>query len=174
MLSYYKEQEQQVFPIPILQAIAIIAGAYYPNFRRDEQITRSLDDIDVRNFRSNLSCTFCLYGSFTAPIKVVSQATYQDFQALAEEWRKERGSTSSTTKMYACASYHKIIGMGDQATPLILNELRQQPDFWFAALRAINRVDPVPPEARGNLGRMADAWVRWGIDNGYLAPDANT
>ncbi len=103
---------------------------------------------------------------------VVSAQVCEDFRLLVEAWQKERGSTSSTTKMLSCPAYQKIIGLGEQAIPLLLGELRRQPDFYFAALRAVARVDPVPPDARGNLRRMTEAWLRWGIDAGYITPEA--
>src|SRR5713226_5563140 len=45
------------------------------------------------------------------------------FLALAERWNKERGATSSMTKMVMCPSYQRIIGMGERAVPLILRRL---------------------------------------------------
>ena len=50
--------------------------------------------------------------------------------------------------------------------PFILQELEQKPDHWFAALRAMTGEDPVTPEDRGQMDRMASAWVRWGKEHG--------
>ena len=62
----------------------------------------------------------------------------------------------------------QIIGMGPAVVPLILEELQREPDHWFWALEAITQQDPVPPEARGDVGAMADAWIAWGKQQGYL------
>ena len=87
------------------------------------------------------------------------------FQRLAEQWRQERGAESSLTKIAMCPSYQKIIAMGPTAVPMILRELESEgdePDHWFWALGAITGADPVPYEARGNMVRMAEAWIDWG------------
>jgi hypothetical protein len=59
--------------------------------------------------------------------------------------------------------------MGERAVPLLLGELRQEPDDWFWALHAITRASPVPEESRGNLRAMAAAWLQWGLQKGYKA-----
>ena len=64
-------------------------------------------------------------------------------------------------------AYQRIIGMGESAIPLLLEELDARPDHWAWALRAITGVDPVPDASRGKLRPTADAWVKWGRDNGY-------
>jgi hypothetical protein len=66
--------------------------------------------------------------------------------------------------MAMCHSYQRIIGMGEKALPLILRQLRNEgndPDHWFWALEAIAQVDPVPPEAYGDMEEMAQCWLRW-------------
>jgi len=59
--------------------------------------------------------------------------------------------------------------MGREALPLILGALRREPDHWFVALRRITGEDPVPEDARGDLHRMAEAWLRWGAEHGIDA-----
>jgi hypothetical protein len=57
--------------------------------------------------------------------------------------------------------------MGERALPLLLAELKREPDDWFWALHAISGADPVPPASRGRLHEMAEAWVRWGAEKEY-------
>jgi hypothetical protein len=92
------------------------------------------------------------------------------FHRLARKWREERGSTSSPSKLVNTESYRKIIGMGPKAIEMLLSELQRQPDFWFAALRAVTDEDPVPDEARGNVKKMREAWLDWGVHHGYIEP----
>ena len=87
------------------------------------------------------------------------------FNMLLKKWHRERGATSSIIKMAMCPSYQKIIGMGDRALPLILHQLvleGDEPDMWFWALRALTNADPVTEDIRGDIGKMAQAWVKWG------------
>ncbi|MEP7366244.1 MAG: hypothetical protein ABI972_23550, partial [Acidobacteriota bacterium] len=62
------------------------------------------------------------------------------FELLATQWRNERGATSSITAMAMVDAYQKIIGMGPDAIPLIISQLRaegDEPDQWFWALRVL-------------------------------------
>ena len=57
--------------------------------------------------------------------------------------------------------------MGNPAVPLLLEELRREPDHWFWALEAITQENPVPEDAAGKVRLMAQAWVEWGAREGY-------
>ena len=97
-------------------------------------------------------------------------ANWIKFQSLRKQWRSERGATSSITAMSTLPAYMKIIGMGDNAIPLILAQLRSEgnePDQWFWALKVITEADPVRPEDQGNFRAMAHAWLAWGESEGY-------
>jgi hypothetical protein len=88
------------------------------------------------------------------------------FNALAEEWKRDTRTSSSVTEMAMHPAYQRIIGMGERALPLILGELRAEPDHWFWALKAITGEDPVPASARGRIGAMRQAWLEWGNRKG--------
>lgn len=101
-------------------------------------------------------------------------AAYSDaaiFQQLADQWRIERGASSSITQIAMCRSYQRIIAMGAAvAVPLIFGELRRNeddPDHWFWALQMLTGIDPVPSEAQGDMRLMARAWLAWGRWSGY-------
>ena len=97
-----------------------------------------------------------------------SESIDDKFSRLAEEWREQARFMSSITDMALVPAYQQIIGMGRDVVPLLLRELRDDPDYWFWALKAITGADPVPEENRGNISAMAEAWVRWGEQEGYL------
>jgi hypothetical protein len=87
----------------------------------------------------------------------------EEFRRLAAQWKSATEFQSSTTRIAMHPAYQRIIGMGPAALPLILRDLEATQAPWFWALRAITGADPVPPEDRGYIDRMARAWVRWGI-----------
>lgn len=89
------------------------------------------------------------------------------FSRLAEEWRHERPRGVDVASMVMHPSYQRIIGMGEDAIPLILSELDRQPDHWFWALHSITGADPVPEECQGNISQMATAWLAWGRQEGF-------
>lgn len=65
------------------------------------------------------------------------------------------------------SAYQQIIGLGPAVVPLLLAELDREPDHWFWALKAITGADPLPPDGRGRVGEMTQAWLRWGREQGY-------
>lgn len=91
------------------------------------------------------------------------------FRRLADQWKAESEFLSNTAQMAMLWPYQNIIGMGEAAVPLILEELRREPDHWFWALEAITLESPVPEEAAGKVEEMAKAWVDWGIKRGLIA-----
>lgn len=91
----------------------------------------------------------------------------QKFQALAVTCRSETAHLLSTTQMGVHPAYQEIIGMGPPVIPLLLRELGNMPDHWFWALKAITGVDPVLQSERGRVKKMAEAWLRWGKEEGY-------
>lgn len=96
------------------------------------------------------------------------------FRSLKQEWQRERNTLSSrASDNLRSTAYLRLIGMGMKAVPMILNELRSElttgePDDWFIALSAITGVNPVALEERGQLQKMAQAWLNWGSQEGHV------
>lgn len=86
----------------------------------------------------------------------------EEFAHLARRWKKETAHLASAVRMAEHPAYREIIAMGDAAVPLLLRELERRPDHWFIALRRITGADPVSQSARGDVRKMADAWIAWG------------
>lgn len=90
------------------------------------------------------------------------------FRTLARQWRNETQWLSSTTQIAMSPAYQSIIGMGADAIPLILEDLRQNSGHWYWALKAIADEDPVVPSDRGSVRKMRAAWLRWGEAKGLV------
>ena len=90
------------------------------------------------------------------------------FERFAKEWKEQSRYLSNTAQMAMLKPYQRIIGLGLPVVPLILAELEHEPDQWFWALEAITGEDPVPPEAKGKVTLMAEAWEEWGKQHGCL------
>lgn len=93
----------------------------------------------------------------------------QRFSRLADEWRLGRGHSSKLTDLAMHPAYQQIIGMGERAVPLLLEEMKERPDQWDWALRAITGEDPVPRDSWGKLNEIAAAWIAWGRERGYAS-----
>lgn len=91
------------------------------------------------------------------------------FAKLARKWKAETSVLSNVVKRAMNPSYQSIIGMGDSAVPLILNDLlKNGPDDWFWALTAITGQNPITKDIAGDMNAMTEAWLKWGRDAGYL------
>jgi hypothetical protein len=86
---------------------------------------------------------------------------------LATAWLTETAYISSSSDLVAHPAFQEIVGMGPAVIPLLLRELENGTGHWHRALRRITGVDPVPPSDRGNIAKMAAAWLRWGKEQGY-------
>lgn len=82
-----------------------------------------------------------------------------EFDALAEQWKRETGMLSNTKDKYLHPTYQRIIGMGWAVVPLLIKDLNKQPAFWFWALRAITGENPAT--AGMDVTRSIMAWTDW-------------
>jgi len=99
---------------------------------------------------------------------IADEELKKKFECLAENWKRETINTSSMQQMVLHPCYQEIIAMGPKVIPLILSELKCEPDFWFWALRVLAREDPVTEDVRGDLVAMTKAWLDWGSRHAYL------
>lgn len=75
---------------------------------------------------------------------------------------------SSTNAMAMHPTNQRIIGIGPQAIPLILEELQREPDQWFWALQAITGENPVVVQDQGDMPKMTQKWLEWGRKTGWI------
>ncbi len=99
---------------------------------------------------------------YTAP--ALDQDT---FERLADEWERDRPRGTDIEQMTKHSAYQRIIAIGEPAVPWLLQRLAQKPDHWFVALNTITGARPVPPESRGRIKEMIQAWLDWGLQHGY-------
>lgn len=90
------------------------------------------------------------------------------FKDLAERWKRETRFLSSTSTIATHPAYQRIIGLGPQVVPLILNDMQREPGHWFWALTALTGENPVSADDQGRMNAMTDAWLRWGRENGWI------
>jgi hypothetical protein len=94
-----------------------------------------------------------------------------EFRSLVKSWKAARGTVSSVSSLILMPEYQRIIGMGESAVPLLIDQLVREnhdPDLWFWALTAITGEDPTKEEDQGNFPKMAKAWISWAQDQGYV------
>lgn len=96
------------------------------------------------------------------------QADEQKFRTLAEQWYLDTLLTSSYYEKILHPAYQKILTLNQNAIPLILRELEAMPNDWFWALRVLSDADPVTADQAGDMQAMAEAWITWGRDKGFI------
>jgi len=89
------------------------------------------------------------------------------FNELKRKWKEATLFSSNTHEIILNSYYQMIIGIGPKAIPIILEDMRKEPNPWFWALKAISGDDPIPEEDRGNLKKMTAHWLNWGYEKGY-------
>ena len=94
------------------------------------------------------------------------------FLRLSAEWKGQSRYLSNSAQMAMLRPYQRIIGMGPAVVPLILKELRREPDHWFWALESITEQNPVPEDVRGKVRLMAQAWIEWGEHKGIIGHES--
>jgi len=95
----------------------------------------------------------------TAPVKKL-------FDDLVREWRADSQFLSSVDRIVMHPAYLRVIGLGPVAIPLILHELRREPDLWFLALIALTGEDAAAGEE--TVDGATQRWIEWGVSKGYL------
>ena len=92
------------------------------------------------------------------------------FRDLANKWRRDTGHLSLISQRVKHPAYKRVLLMGSDAVPLILEEMRDRPDHWFHALITLTDDNPVPFDFNGTVEDAAALWVAWGQDNGLISP----
>ena len=98
-----------------------------------------------------------------------NESLRQRFTQLVSEWKQQSRYMSNSAQMALLKPYQRIIGMGTPAVTLLLSELQREPDHWFWALESITGYNAVKPEHAGQKKMMADDWIQWGREQGFLA-----
>lgn len=96
-----------------------------------------------------------------------SESTEAEFMRLADQWVEDTGHLSNVATKARHPAYQAIIQMGEEAIPFLLRELERSPNDWFAALYRITGADPIQKSSYGIVEEMADAWIAWGMEQGY-------
>lgn len=107
-----------------------------------------------------------LHSYYSFPASSIRDRRRLRFRSLSRQWQEDTQWLSSTTEIAMHPAYQAIIGMGSEALPMILADLREHSGHWYWALKAISNEDPVPPASRGSIRQMKAAWLQWAEQKG--------
>jgi hypothetical protein len=94
----------------------------------------------------------------------------QHFEDASDSLIADTTWTSALSEITTHPKFLDIVSGGDVALKEILQRMKKGETHlqWFPALKRISGDDPVPPEARGKIPLMTEAWLRWGEQKGFL------
>jgi hypothetical protein len=134
---------------------------------KEQQRIRPVQEFKTLRYRHQLLQVDALQEVELKSRIVAKNSLERQFRQLSHQWENETGMLSDLSQKVIHPAYQRIIGMGQDAVPLLLNELSKRPNHWFWALRSITGANPVKPEHRGRIKLMAKDWLCWGRDHGY-------
>ncbi len=91
------------------------------------------------------------------------------FRHLVTVWEEQTRFVSDAHRIIEHPTFQEIIRLGVAVIPLmlLLRDPEHGPCLWVWAVPRITGASPVPAADRGNITKMAEAWLRWGRENGY-------
>ena len=96
------------------------------------------------------------------PATPAAEMVEQHVARLLGRWREETAYLSSSTQITGHPAYQELIALGPAALPFLFRDLEQTGDGHLSkALTAITGAHPVAVEDRGNVRKVADAWLHW-------------
>lgn len=91
-----------------------------------------------------------------------------DFYFYKKKWEEEIAGLSSPRSISLNRNYQKIISLGKSILPLIITELKREPDYWFYALEIIVDDEENPVTDDMGFKESVNAWIKWGEKRGYI------
>jgi hypothetical protein len=88
------------------------------------------------------------------------------FSSLVSEWRVATAYESNVERIILNSAYQRIIGLGPQVLPHVMNDLDETRDHWFWALMAIVGEDKASGQT--SVGAATEAWLAWGRSVGIF------
>jgi hypothetical protein len=104
----------------------------------------------------------------SVPATPPAESIEQRVVRLLASWREQTAYLSSSTRITGHPAYQELIALGPAALSFLFRDLEQTGDGHLSkALTALTGAQPVPAEDRGNIRKIAEAWLRWARENGY-------
>ena len=124
-------------------------------------IKRGANEVVLRNPKDNRSI------KLKAKTEAETPEIKSEFENLVQVWKKATQHYSFIRQKIVHPAYLRIVGMGEKAIPLILEELRERPSAsWFPALEAISGNNAA--QTAKNIDEAVQSWLNWGKQQSYL------
>ena len=98
-----------------------------------------------------------------------SVAIRSKFSALADRWESETGSMSILSQKLTHRDFLKIVSLGEDVVPFILERLPKRPHNWFLALDVLVDNADKPSIDIPNAREAVLRWIEWGKGHGRIS-----
>lgn len=160
--SFHSKATSVVHPACLLAPTIVPAEWLHTKSGISEWNAHGSYDLDeVSTFQGTL-LKFVLSPTITR----TSEHLRQEFEALVTEWQHDTMLTSSSHEICMHPAYQRVIGIGEQALPFIMEELSQGNDHWHWALCAITGENPATHT--DSLREASKVWLEWGKERGFV------
>ncbi len=97
-----------------------------------------------------------------------AESIEQHVARLLRHWRDETAYLSSSSRITSHPAYQELSSLGGAALPCLFRDLELTGDGHLSkALSAITGAHPVAAAERGQVRKVAQAWLIWARENGY-------
>lgn len=161
-----------------MNALSVLPASLGEEVEQDVPLTDIWELAAVRSWQL-MSCPRQEQAIFRAAAKLagtllVSQ-TYEgdrsiaiahEFEELARQWENETALAAFASQKADHWAYQRIIELGEDALPLVIDRLEREPNHWFWALRAIVGTDVAVGERTVEGARVK--WLKWAREQRLL------
>ena len=133
----------------------------FPGMFQNERISSAVSieaQYVTRNFQ-NSHASFIGQSIFAS--EMYKHQVKKKFEYLSGIWKAETMFSSSISEIVNNSSYRAIINLGEDALPLIIDDLKKTDTHWFYALESITGENPIKKEHRGVIPMMKVDWIEW-------------
>lgn len=95
----------------------------------------------------------------------------EKFEASLRLWKRETQSSSSDSELFDSMHFRKIVALGQDAVPYILESLQDELSHIYVALGDITGKNPAKDVEPGDVRAEIGAWLDWGREQGLLGQD---
>lgn len=116
--------------------------------------------------RSNIENCHSLFVGQSVFIKeLYKQQIKKRFDFYNSLWKNETMFSSSISEITNNSAYRYIIGLGQEALPLIIKDFKTNDNHWFYALEALTGQNPIKENHKGIISLMKSDWLEWAQEN---------
>jgi hypothetical protein len=101
-----------------------------------------------------------IFSSVYTKVQIRSALNVQ-FLKLKSLWLEETKYLSNSDLIYRNNNYKKILEIGSEIIPILIDDLRKNEIDWFNALEVLTGSNPVLEEHRGIYDKMKNDWLNW-------------